>query len=82
MIITYETTELIKIHLQEYVQVSRRTERVQGGTYPRLRNHEEMGPVVFIHLFTVTAQIPKTVHAVEPLSLDSLLTKITTDPEL
>ena len=38
-----------------------------------------MGRVMLIHLFTVTAQVPGTIHAVEPLSSDLIHTKIAKD---
>ena len=72
-----EAVELGHVHLQGWVQIRSHVERSQERTYLRFRNHREMRCVVFIYLFTVTAQIPGTIHTVEPLPSNEIYTQIT-----
>jgi len=69
------------VHLvQRYVQIRSRTEQFQKRTHRRFRDHREMCRVVFmVYLFTVIAQIPATIHTVEPLASDLVHAQVTKD---
>jgi len=68
------------VHLvQRYVQTRSRAEWLQERTHRRFRDHGEVTRVVFVHFLTVVAQIPGTIHTVEPLASDLVHAQVTKD---